>query len=104
MPMLAPPTMAILSFRPRSMSARLHADLAEEPFGILVEYFVQDLLRVAFGPPFPDEALVGEQRIVASEHDAVLEAARNLVLEVRRVVFGRPAVQLVPDVSLVHQH
>src|SRR6185503_1398160 len=104
-PMLAPPTIATLPFSPRSISRRvLETGFGQEPLRVLVENFVEYLRRVAFRAPVLDEPLVGEQRVVAAEQDAVLQAPGNLVFEVGRVVLRRPAVQLVPDVALVHEH
>src|SRR5579871_1979114 len=34
----------------------------------------------------------------------MLEPAWNLMTQIGGMIFGRPSVQLVPDVSLVHQH
>src|SRR5581483_92715 len=105
MPMLAPPTIATLPLSPRSMSARTpHAHLGQEALGVLVKDLFQNFGRITLRVPVLDEALVGEQRIVAAEQDAILETPRNLVLEVGGVIFRRPAVQLVPDIALVHEH
>src|SRR5438552_12146133 len=104
MPMLAPPTMATLARSPRSMSdPSLEPGLGQEALGVLVEDLLEDLRRVFFRAPVVDEPLVGEKRIVAAEQDSVLESPRDLVFEVGRVVLRRPAVQLVPDVALVHE-
>src|SRR6202012_3531354 len=54
--------------------------------------------------PAADQPLIAEQRIVGAEHDAVFEPARNLVTQISGVIFRRPAVQLVPDVTLVHEN
>src|SRR5258708_21133818 len=104
MPMLAPPTMATVSFRPRSMPSPWRPDLGKEALGVAMEDLVQDLRRIAFRLPVADQPVVGEKRVVGAEHDAILEASRDLVLEVGRMVLGRPAVQLVPDIALVHEH
>src|SRR5882724_5311172 len=104
MPMLAPPTIATLSFRPRFMASPWRPDLGKEPLGVPMEDLVEDLLRIAFSLPVADQPVVGEKRVVAAEHDAIFQASRDLMLEVGRVVFGRPAVQLVPDIALVHEH
>src|SRR5580704_4336529 len=104
MPMLAPPTIATLPFRPRSMASPWRPDLGKEALGVPMEDLLQDLLRIAFRLPVAGEPVVGEKRIVAAEHDAILEASGDLMLEVGRVVSGRPAVQLVPDIALVHEH
>src|SRR5260370_38385815 len=104
MPMLAPPTMATLSFRPRSMPSPWRPDLGKEALGVAMEDLVQDLRWIAFRLPVAAQPLVGEKRVVAAEHDAIFQASRNLMLEVGRVVLRRPAVQLVPDIALVHQH
>src|SRR6266550_513540 len=75
MPWLAPPTIAMRSFRKRSMSA-----------------------------PSSRQTLVGEKRIVGGEQDSIFEPARDLVLELGRMIFRRPAMKLVPDAPFVHQH
>src|SRR5258708_4981413 len=104
MPMLAPPTIATLSFRPRSTASPSRPDVGEEPLGVAMEDLVEDLLGIALSLPVADQPVIGKKRIVGAEHDAILEASRDLTLEVGRVVFGRPAVQLVPDIALVHEH
>src|SRR4051794_28818114 len=105
MPMLAPPTIATFPASPRSMSGRAPgAGLGQEALGVLVEDLVENLRRIAFGTPVLDKALVGKQRVVAAEQDAILEAAGNLVLEVGRMILRRPAVQLVPNIAFVHEH
>src|SRR5262245_32956883 len=103
--MLAPPTIATLPFSARSMSGRaLGPSLGQEPLGVLVEHLVENLRRIAFRAPSLDQPLVGEERVVAAEEYAVLQAPRYLVLEVGRMILRRPAVQLVPDIALVHEH
>ena len=76
----------------------------EEALAVLPEHFFQDLPRIAFRLPVLDEALVGEEGIIGTEEDSVFQPTRDLVLEVGLVVLRRPAVQLVPDVALVHEH
>src|SRR5215213_10046171 len=65
---------------------------------------LEHVFVIAFCAPVANQALVGEERIVCGEEDAVLEAPRNLVLEIGRMVFRRPAVELVPDLSLVKKN
>src|ERR1700736_6016324 len=104
MPMLAPPTMATLALSPRSIAdLSVQSDFGQQARGIVVENLVEDLRRIALGAPVVDEALVGEERIVAAEEDAVLKPARDLMLEIGGKILRRPAVQLVPDVALVHE-
>ena len=68
-----------------------------------MEDFLVDLLRVAELAPVVGQPFQGQGRPVPAEHDAVLQAAADLLLQRGREIFRRPAVQLVSDVSLVQQ-
>src|SRR6516225_4976355 len=104
MPMLAPPTTATLAPSLRSISDRsLTSELGQEALGVGVEDFVEDLRWITLRAPIRDEPLVVEKRIVGAEQNAILEPARDLVLEIGGVVLRRLAVQLVPDAALVHE-
>jgi hypothetical protein len=48
--------------------------------------------------------LLAQERVLHAEHHPIAQPSRDLLLEIRRVIPGRPPVRLVPDVSLVHQH
>src|ERR1700722_17942882 len=65
---------------------------------------LQHVVGIALRLPVVYQPLVAEQRIVGAEHDEVLEPARNLVTQIGGVIFWRPAVQLVPDVTLMHEN
>src|SRR5688572_25216927 len=100
MPWLAPPTIATFPWRPRSMSGLSRRQIREQGARVLDEHLLQDVLAEAEAAPVVDQPLVGEQRIVRAEHDLVLEAARDVVLEGVGEVFRRPAVQLAAHVGL----
>src|SRR5262249_39097680 len=46
----------------------------------------------------------GERRPVPAKHDAVLQASTDLLLQRRREVLRRPAMNLILHVGLVQQH
>src|SRR5918993_4910810 len=62
------------------------------------------LFVIAFRSPVTLQTLVGEQRIVGAEHHTITQPTRNIVLQISSEIFRRPAVQLVPDIALVHQY
>ena len=52
-----------------------YAERGEEGLGVLGEDAREDVLGIALRLPLRQQALVGEERIVGAEHDAVLEPA-----------------------------
>src|SRR5579883_2739204 len=68
----------------------------EDPF--------QNLFGIAFRLPVANEPLIGEKRIVGGKHYSVLQAPRDLMFEIGCEIFRRPAMQLAPNVALVHKH
>ena len=78
--------------------------LSKKACRVAMEDSFQNVLRVSLCFPIADQPFVAKQRIICAKHDAVLEPARDLVTQIGSMVFRRPAVQLVPDVPLMHQH
>src|SRR5205823_13483467 len=77
---------------------------AEDALGVAVEDLLHHFVLVAELPPLPQDPLVRHARIVAAEHDLVLQAAAHVDLEVAGKVFRRPAGHLPVDVALVQRH
>ncbi len=65
--------------------------------------FSMTVVRVAELAPLLEDALVGHARIVAAEHDLVLQARAHVDLEVAGKVLRRPAGHLPVDVALVQR-
>src|SRR5579883_1439608 len=74
---------------------------AEDALGVGVEHLFQDGVRVAQLAPLAEQPLVGKARVVAAEHDLVLQPATNIALERLGEVLRRPARQLPVHVALV---
>src|SRR2546425_4866135 len=87
-----------IAFRTSRPPASSLLQAAKEPLRIPVEDVFKHILGVALVAPVSLETLVREKRIVRSEHDTLLQPARNLVFERGREVFRRPSMHLIPDV------
>src|SRR5215470_13730994 len=84
--------------RTRSRSVRRRA--GKEGLGVAVENLLVDVFGIAEAAPIVDQALERERRPIPAEHDAVLQAAADFLLQCRGKIFWRAAVQLVADVGL----
>src|SRR5262245_65998478 len=96
MPLAAPVTSAAL------------VDMAllesEHALGVAVEDLLHHLVLVAELLPLREDARIGHARIVAAEHDLVLQPPAHVDLEVARKILRRPARHLPVDVALVLRH
>src|SRR5579884_2753569 len=73
----------------------------QDPLGILMKDLFLDFVAVTELIPLPQDALIGHARVVASEHDLVLQPPTRVALDRVGEVLGRPAGQLPIDVALV---
>src|SRR5690349_2660905 len=76
---------------------------AEDALRVAVEDLLHHFVLVAELLPLAQDPLVRHARIVAAEHDLVLQPAAHVDLEVPREVFRRPARHLPVDVALVQR-
>src|SRR3990172_524691 len=86
-----------------SRTTALHFQ-SKDPLGVAVKNLLHQLIGVAEFVPFLEYAVVRNARIVAAEHDLVLEPAFDIAFDSVGEIFWRPARQFPRDVALVQRH
>src|SRR4051812_14056669 len=84
-------------------SAARSALETEDALGIAVEDLLHYLVLIAELLPLPEDPFIRHARVVAAEHDLVLEAAADVDLEVAGKILRRPARHFPVDVALVQR-
>src|SRR5665213_3276477 len=85
-------------------AAALFVSEAENALGVAVKDFLHHLVGIAELAPFLEKTRMRNARIIAAEHDLVLQPRANIGLERSGEIFWRPARQLPEDVALVQRH
>src|SRR5262245_38138377 len=74
---------------------------AEHSLGVHVKDLLHDVGGQAQLVPLAQQSSIRKTRIVAAEHDLVLQPTAGVALEALRKIFWRPARELPEDVALV---
>jgi len=78
--------------------------LFKEGLRVAVKNPLEYVVGIALGFPVTDQALIAEQRIIGTEHDAMLEPARDLMTQIGGMILRRPSMQARTRCCAVHQH
>src|SRR3954470_15714003 len=76
---------------PATQSAASSALETEDALGIAVEDLLHHFVLIAELLPLPEDPLIRHARVVAAEHDLVLQPAADVDLEVAGKILRRPA-------------
>src|SRR5574341_1810104 len=88
----------------RTASTASSPSQPEDALRVAMEDLFHHLVLVAELAPFPEDTVVRHARVVAAEHDLVLQPAAHVDLEVAGEMLRRPARHLPVDVALVQRH
>src|SRR6476646_4386732 len=74
-----------------SLNTSCHRLQAQNPLCVAVKNLLHQIIRVAQLIPFFEKTIIWDARIVAAEHDFVLEPAFNIPLQSLGEIFRGPA-------------